>query len=149
MTYQIISERRLKHKVQILNPGGVYAEVKRYADAKKEQLILLTLDNEHSVISVSFVSIGIVNRTIVHPREVFCRAIDDKATAIIVCHNHPSGKLKPSKEDIKITSQLSQAGEIIAIPLLDHIIFSHTGYISLRTHGYFPEVKGKGKRQVK
>jgi DNA repair protein RadC len=141
MTYQIVSERKLKRKVKIENPQEVYRLVKRYAEAKQEQFILLTLNGAHNVISVSIVSIGLVNRTIVHPREVFCKAISDRASAIIVCHNHPSGSLEPSDEDKQVTLQIYNAGEIIGIPLIDHIVFSKTGYASLKLHGVFP--KGK------
>jgi DNA repair protein RadC len=139
MTYQIVSERKLKRKVKIGNPGEVYKIVKRYAEAQQEQFILLTLNGERSVISVSIVSIGLVNKTIVHPREIFCRAISDRASAIIVCHNHPSGSTKPSGEDKQITMRIYDAGEIIGIPLLDHIVFSKTGYTSLKSDGVFPE----------
>jgi len=139
MTYQIISERKLKRKFNILSPHEAYLLVKRFANEKKECLILLTLNSVHNVISVSIVSIGLVNKTIVHPREVFCKAISDRASAIIVCHNHPSDALIPSDEDKQITQRIQQAGEIIGIPLLDHIIFSKSGYTSLRQQGIFPE----------
>jgi DNA repair protein RadC len=139
MTYQIVSERRLKHKVKIGNPGEAYNVVERYAKEKQEHFILLTLNGEHCVISVSIVSIGLVNRTVVHPRKIFCRAISDRASAIIVCHNHPSGCLQPSDEDKQITLQIYNTGEIIGIPLLDHIVFTKTGYTSLKKDGAFPE----------
>jgi len=138
MTYQIVSERRLKRSVKITNPEEVYKLVKRYAGAKQEHFILLTLNGSHSVISISIVSIGLVNRTIVHPREVFRRAIKEAASAIIVCHNHPSGSVIPSPEDRQITKDIFKAGEIIGIPLLDHIIFAKSGYISLKVQGDFP-----------
>ena len=138
MTYQIVSERRLKRSVKITNPEEVYKLVKRYAGAKQEHFILLTLNGSHAVISISIISIGLVNKTIVHPREVFCRAIKDRASAIIVCHNHPSGSVIPSPEDKQITKDISKAGEIIGIPLIDHIIFAKSGYISLKAQGDFP-----------
>jgi DNA repair protein RadC len=138
MTYQIVSERRLKRKAIILSPDEVYPLVKRYAKAKQEYFILLTLDGEHAVISVSIISIGLANKTIVHPREVFCKAISDRASAIIVCHNHPSGAVAPSDEDREITGQIYRAGEIIGIPLIDHVVFSKSGYASLKKQGCFP-----------
>ena len=141
MTYQIISERKLRKNVTIRNPGVAYNLVKRYAKNKRELFILLTLNGAHNVISVSIVSIGTVNRTIVHPREIFIRAIKDSAVAIIVCHNHPSNDLKPSNEDIDITGNLYDAGKLLGIPLIDHIVFSKKGYISMRREGLFP--KGK------
>ena len=73
------------------------------------------------------VSVGLVNKTQVHPREVFADPITDRAFAIIVAHNHPSGGLNPSKEDIEVTKQLKSAEEILGIRLPDHIIFNHKG----------------------
>jgi len=139
MTYQIVSERKLKRKAKIKHPMEVYELVKRYAELKQEYFILLTLDGHHNVISVSIVSIGLVNRTIVHPREVFCRAISDRASAIVICHNHPSGDVIPSDEDKQITRLIHQAGEIIGIPLLDHLVISKTDYTSMRQQGDFPK----------
>ena len=142
MTYQIVSERKLKKKVKILTPNEVYNLVKRYAESQQEQFIVLTLDGSHNVISVSIVSIGLVNKTIVHPREVFRKAISDMASAIIICHNHPSDSLIPSKEDKQITKEIYRAGEIIGIPLIDHVVFAKNGYFSLKQQGIFP--KGSG-----
>ena len=139
MTYQIISERRLKRKVKIICPDEAYLLVKRYAAEKQECFILLTLNSAHNVISVSIVSIGLVNKTIVHPREVFAKAISDRASAIIVCHNHPSDTVIPSDEDKQITREIFLAGEIIGIPLLDHIVFSKSGYASMKEQGNFPK----------
>jgi DNA repair protein RadC len=143
MTYQIISERKLKQKVKIENSGEVYKLVKRYAESKQEQFILLTLDGAHNVISISIVSRGTISRTIVHPREVYCRAITEMAQAIIVCHNHPSGSIIPSNEDKDVTLSLYEAGKIIGIPLLDHVIFSKTDHLSLKKHGFFPNEEAR------
>jgi DNA repair protein RadC len=139
MTYQIISERKLKRKVKIGSPDKAYSVVKRYAGAKQEYFILLTLNGARNVISVSIVTIGLANKTIIHAREIFCRAISDNATAIIICHNHPSGEVIPSDEDLQLTKDIYLAGKIIGIPLVDHIIISKKGYMSLRNKGFFPE----------
>ena len=138
-TYQIISERKLRNNVKIITPDEAYQIVKRYAKIKQEQLILLTLNGSHEVISVSIVSIGTVNETLVHPREVFCKAISDRAVSIIVCHNHPSGSLLLSRGDKEITREIHKAGKIIGIPLLDHIVFTKNGFTSLRKAGFFPK----------
>jgi DNA repair protein RadC len=139
MTYQIVSERKLRHEVKIGNPEEAYKVVKRYADTKQEHFILLTLNGAHNVISVSIISIGLANKAIIHPREVFCKAVSDRATGIIICHNHPSGVLDPSEEDMLATEELFKAGEIVGIPLVDHVIFSKTGYSSLKRLGVFPK----------
>ena len=136
MTYQIIFERQKELSNSIKTHHDVFKLVKRYGKSKKEQFILITLNGALEPISISFVSIGIVNRTIVHPREVFIKAILDLASLIIICHNHPSGRLKPSKEDLKITDRLCQAGRLIGIPVFDHIIFTAKKHLSLREQGY-------------
>jgi DNA repair protein RadC len=74
--------------------------------------------------------VGLINKTPVHPREVFAEAITDRASAIIIAHNHPSGTVEPGKEDLEITRQLKSAGKILGIRLLDHIIFNRNGYYS-------------------
>ena len=77
----------------------------------------------------------VVNRTVVHPREVYADPLQDRACAVIVGHNHPSGRLEPSPEDIDITKRLSEAGELLGIALLDHVVFSGEGYFSFVEHG--------------
>jgi DNA repair protein RadC len=139
MTYQIVSERQKSNPKKLRNPEDAYNLVKRYSNARQEHFIVITLDGSHIPISVAIVSIGLVNRTIVHPREVFFRAIKDMASAVIVCHNHPSGSLDASPEDQLLTERLSNAGEIVGIQVIDHIIFSRFGYASLRQEGYFKD----------
>ena len=136
MTYQIVSERRLRYQIRVQNPEDAYSLVKRYAKARREQFILICLNSANEAISVSFISVGIINRTIVHPREVFCKAIQDLATAIIICHNHPSGKNEPSTEDIELTKRLVSAGELLGIPVIDHLIISMNGFASLNSLGH-------------
>lgn len=80
------------------------------------------------------VTVGLVNKSQVHPREVFADPITDRAATIIIAHNHPSGDLIPSKEDTEVTRQLKAAGETLGIKLLDHIIFNNKGYYSFLEH---------------
>ena len=141
MTYQIVSERKLKKKVKIQKPEHIYSLIKQYARAKHEQFLLITVNSAHDVISVSIISMGTVNKTIVHPREIFVRAITDRACGIIICHNHPSGLLDPSEEDVELTQTVFLAGEIVGIRLIDHVIFSKEGYLSLKQQGSFPKDK--------
>jgi proteasome lid subunit RPN8/RPN11 len=79
------------------------------------------------VLSINVVSVGTVSRTLVHPREVFADAIASRASAVIVAHNHPSGNLNPSQEDLEITVRLKKAGDLLGIRLLDHLVFSEKG----------------------
>ena len=100
-------------------------------DNSREHFIALYLDGSHQVVSYSTISIGIANRTVVHPREIFQRAILAGAIAIVVAHNHPSGNLTPSEEDHTVTRTIRDAGEIIGIRLLDHMIIGDRGYRSI------------------
>jgi DNA repair protein RadC len=112
-------------------PPDVLPLIQHVADRKQEHFLCISLNGAHEVIAVRTVSVGLVNKTQVHPREVFADPLTDRATAVIVAHNHPTSNLTPSKDDIAITRQLKSAGETLGIRLLDHIIFSHKGYYSL------------------
>ncbi len=127
----------IAHK-KIAGPCDIWDAIKHLADRYREQFILCTLNGAQALIQVHIISIGIINKTIVHPREIFAEALKDRACAIIVAHNHPSGRLEASLEDIEITKRIKQTGELVGIPLLDHIIFSESNYISLKEQGYLP-----------
>ena len=130
MKYQIVSERTSREDYKISSPADAYSALSRYQRKTKEHFLVLTLNGNHTVIRATIISIGLANRTIVHPREVFIPAIKDNACAVIIAHNHPSGNLDPSREDKDITTRLCQAGEILGIPILDHVIISKKGYYS-------------------
>jgi len=116
-------------------PDEIFALVRHNADRKQERFISLSLNGAHEVLAVRVVTIGLVNRTIVHPREVFADLIQDRAAAFAVAHNHPSGKLTPSPEDDEITERLLKASEILGLHFLDHLIFSETAWWSYRQNG--------------
>lgn len=99
----------------------------------KENFSVIALDGGHRVISIRVVSVGTLNRTIIHPREIFRNAIIDNCAAIILCHNHPSGGTAPSREDIETTEALLKASEVIGIEILDHIIIGE-GFYSFKEH---------------
>jgi DNA repair protein RadC len=100
---------------------------------KKEYFYILCLDTRNRVKNANQVSIGNLDSSIVHPREVFKDAISSLAAAVIFVHNHPSGDLEPSAEDINLTKRLIEAGELLGIPVLDHIIIGKKGYTSLKS----------------
>jgi DNA repair protein RadC len=110
-------------------------EVYALRHERQEHFVVISLNGAHEVISPHIISKGTLNQSLVHPREVFSDAIAERAAAIICVHNHPSGNLVPSTEDETVTRQLAQAGNILGIPLLDHIIISKKGLISLRELG--------------
>lgn len=102
----------------------------------REKLIVCCLNSKNEPTSISIVSIGSLNSSIVHPREVFKTAVISNAASIIVAHNHPSGDTTPSKEDIDITERLKSSGQIIGIQLLDHLIIGNGRCLSLKEEGY-------------
>lgn len=125
------ARRRIKPEgFKISFPADVLPLIQHYADRKQEHFLCISLNGSNEVIAVRVISVGLVNKTPVHPREVFAEAITDRASAVIVAHNHPSGDVEPGKGDIEITKQLKSAGEILGIKLLDHIIFNRTAYYS-------------------
>jgi len=109
---------------------AVYQELKHYAYRKQEHFIVVALNGAEEVLSIFTSTIGTVKNTLVHPREVFAIPIELRATWIIVAHNHPSGILEPSKDDIEITRRLCQCGDLLGIPVLDHMIITTSGYYS-------------------
>ncbi len=111
----------------IEHPSDAVPLLQHYAARAQEHFICVSLNGANEVISTRVVSIGILTKTLVHPREVFCDAIKDRAASIIVAHNHPSGNLSPSREDILLTNRLYEAGDILGIKLLDHIILVPCG----------------------
>jgi DNA repair protein RadC len=92
------------------------------------------LDARQVVKLVELVSIGVLNQATVHPRETFRRAVVEGSAAIIIAHNHPSGTVSPSGDDIRVTQKMHDAGEVLGIDLLDHIVFSSDKYFSFRSN---------------
>jgi DNA repair protein RadC len=130
------ARRRIRPEgLRISFPPDVLPLIRHFADRRQEHFICVSLNGANEVIATRVVSVGLVNKTQVHPREVFADPITDRASAVIVAHNHPSGSLEPSKEDIDITAQLKSAGEILGIRLLDHIVFNQKGYYSFLEKG--------------
>jgi DNA repair protein RadC len=122
---------------KIAFPRDVFPIVSHYADRKQERFVVISLNGAHEVIAVRVVSVGLVNRTLIHPREVFADPLVDRAAGIVVAHNHPSGRLEPSSEDREITDRLKKAGDTLGIIVLDHVIFSPQGYYSFLEAGNF------------
>ena len=104
-----------------------------FRDKQQEYLVTLSLDSRGKLIRRRVVTIGSLTGNIVHPREVFAGPLADRAAAIIICHNHPSGVAEPSNEDIKTTEGLIAAGKLLGIPVQDHLIVTKREYFSFRT----------------
>lgn len=114
--------------ITIRTPQQAYAHLKDMGSLPKEHLRGLYLNNHYKLIHDEVISIGSVTANIVHPREVFRPALEYAASAVVLAHNHPSGDASPSTEDIEITQQLAEAGELIGIELLDHIVITKEGF---------------------
>ena len=125
-----------KHIEQIHGPEDVarYLMPKLKAE-NKEHFVIVLLNTKNHIIGYKIISIGSLTASIVHPREVFEAATKNHAASMILAHNHPSGDPSPSREDIKVTERLVKAGEIMDIPVLDHIIIGNNTFASLKEKG--------------
>ena len=119
---------------QLIMTRDIYSVVSYLGYLPEENAVVITLNGAHEVIGIYNVGKGIVNRLLVHPREVFRPAIADNAAAIALAHNHPSGNLSPSDEDKNVTCRLKRAGEYIGISLLDHLIVTRDSFYSFMEH---------------
>lgn len=125
-----------------LNLGQIYSSkevgeflIERLGANKQECLVLLVLDNKNQLLDMKTIFKGTLNSSLVHPREIFNFALRYSAARFMVAHNHPSGNLQPSQNDLAMTKRLQQAGEIMGIELLDHIIVGNDNYLSMREEG--------------
>lgn len=132
-----LGRRHCSHlKAHIQSPEDILPYVQNYAMCGKEHFVMITLNGGHEIIKIHLISVGTVNKTIIHPREVFREAIKENASSIVICHNHPSGNCAPSDEDIETTKYLIEASNLIGIPILDHIIFDCDSYYSFLEHEF-------------
>ena len=120
---------------QISKPSDLIPFVNHYAMQEQEHFICVTLNGAHEIIKIRTVSVGTINKTMVHPREVFTGAIKDMASAVILCHNHPSGNCIPSSDDIETTHRMVEAGQCLGIHVLDHLILTTRGFFSIKEEG--------------
>lgn len=133
---QEIEKENNYESYDIRDPQGVVRAVRKtIKDKAKEHFKLILLNTRNKIIGLSTVSIGTLNASLVHPREVFKDAIRHSASSVVVAHNHPSGNPEPSEEDLKITRRLVDSGKILGIEVLDHIIIGKNAFISLKTKG--------------
>ena len=122
---------------QILSPKDAYEMIKEQLEGlDREQFIIACLNTKNEPTNITVVSVGSLNKAIVHPREVFKTAILSNAASIMAFHNHPSGETTPSQQDIQLTKRLYEAGELLGIKLLDHLIIGDGTFTSLKEKGY-------------
>ena len=127
-----------EERTKIRSPRDVYNLLgPNLRDEKREHFVALLLDTKNGVMRSKTVSVGDLSSSIVHPREVFVEAIRHGSASLIVAHNHPSGDPAPSPEDIAVTRRLAEAGELLGIELLDHIVLGDDRWVSLKERGLF------------
>ena len=131
-----LSRRYLvRSNVRIGCAEDVYHQLREYADRKQEYFLSLTLDGAGHLIEKRVVTVGTLNQSLVHPRELFADAIADRAAGVVVAHNHPSGRAFPSAEDRRVTQRLLEASRILGIELVDHVIVTREGWYSFAEEG--------------
>jgi DNA repair protein RadC len=131
-----LTKRRYRGKTpkEIHGPDDVVGLVgKKLRKEKRENFLVLLLNARHEVMSIETVSVGSLNASIVHPREVFRSAVIQSAASVVLVHNHPSGDPEPSEEDLSITKRLVEAGDLLGIGVLDHVIVAGRGIVSFRS----------------
>ena len=133
--FELARRHLIKDTVKITEAQDVMPLLADITNKKQEHFVCISLNGAHEVIKKRIVTIGLVDRSQVHPREVYADVISDRAAAVIFAHNHPSGDLKPSNSDLKIHEQLTEAGKILGIRILDHLIVSKKGYYSFQEAG--------------
>lgn len=123
-----LSKRYLidEERPTIDSPEKAAEQLSDIRDKKQEYFVCMTLDGANRLIAKRIITIGTLNSSLVHPREVFADAITDRAASIIVAHNHPSGSIEPSQADIDLTNRLKEAGRLLGINVLDHVIITKT-----------------------
>ncbi|MHC1626194.1 MAG: RadC family protein [Methanoculleaceae archaeon] len=121
--------------VKISKPEDVLPFLQEIRNKKQEYFLCISLNGAGEVIESRVVTVGLLNFSPIHPREVFADPIGDRAASVILAHNHPSGTLEPSSQDIEITRRLVEAGNLLGIRVHDHIIVTKTGYLSMKARG--------------
>ncbi len=132
-----LGKRLLKGKIAglYLKPEDIWKELKDIRDHKKEHFVIFFLDSRNQEIKREVISVGSLNANLVHPREVFEPAVKNLAAQVILAHNHPSGDPEPSEDDLELNKRLVEAGRILGIEVIDHIVISKNGYLSFKEKG--------------
>lgn len=133
--FELARRYLVQDSVKIAKPQDVLPLLADIIAKQQEHFVCISLNGANEVIEKRIVTVGLLNKTQVHPREVFADVITDRAAAVIFAHNHPSGELRPSNEDLALQKQLHEAGKILGIKILDHLIVSKKGYVSFQEQG--------------
>jgi len=133
--FELARRHLLKETIKITGARDVLPLLSDIAGKQQEYFVCISLNGANEVIEKRIVTVGLLDKSQVHPREVFADVLTDRAAAVILAHNHPSGELEPSNSDLKIQEQLMEAARILGIRILDHVIVSKKGYYSFQEAG--------------
>jgi len=133
--FELARRHLLQGKTPIREAQDVLPFIQQIRDKRQEYFVCLSLNGANEVIESRVVTVGLLDSNQVHPREVFADPISDRAASVILAHNHPSGTLEASPEDLALTKRLVRAGEILGIKVLDHLIVTRNGHLSLKQTG--------------
>ena len=133
--FELARRHLVKDRVKVTGSETVLPLISFISKKKQEYFLCISLNGANEVIETRIVTIGLLNRSQIHPREVFADVISDRAASVIFAHNHPSGELEPSASDLSAHNRLTKAGRILGIHVLDHIIVSERGYTSFQERG--------------
>ena len=124
-----------KGKANASNAEEAFEILKEYGNSDREMFFILHMNSRNNLITNEIVAVGTLDRINIHPREIFKRAILQSSASIILAHNHPSGDVNPSQEDLDMTKKMKEVSKIVGITILDHIVFSGKEYYSMLNHG--------------
>jgi DNA repair protein RadC len=133
--FELARRHLLTQTIKIETAEDVVPLLAHIAGKAQEHFVCITLNGANEVIEKRIVTIGLLDKSLVHPRDVFADVITDRAAAVIFAHNHPSGDLQPSEHDLETQRQLEEAAKIVGIRVLDHVIVSKKGYFSFQESG--------------
>jgi DNA repair protein RadC len=132
MTYETVIIKEIPDRIVVNSTSDIYQLIKPHIQNRQEQTVLVTLANKNIVIGVHVVHVGTANATYTIARDIFYRAIMDNAVSIILCHNHPSGELTPSQEDLRNADTFFMLGKLHGIRVMDQLVISEYGYTSMK-----------------
>ncbi len=133
--------KNIRKPKQYTSHSDIFMEIRHFAGRSQESLIVLSFNGAMELLDTTVATVGFVNQTFIHPREIFSEALKKRASFVIVAHNHPSGILIPSREDIAGTARIMTAGDILGIPVVDHLIFTESAYYSFADHGLLRKIR--------
>lgn len=132
--FELFRRTHGKRGKKILNANDVFDAIRHFFSEDQEKVITIGVNGANEVVYTSLITVGLVNMSLFHPREAFAEAIEKRCVGIFIAHNHPTRTLNPSENDRFLTKRIYEAGKILGVDLIDHIIFSDEGYYSLSEH---------------